>query len=281
MSFPTFPNVTPTISITTGQTIPLLLSSIAFEELALAHILNAEAEKLQFVLGTLNDGTTLFPPVVSITNLLDIDKSVQQTLRDVIMKEMLLEFKFENILELITTPGVIVTPPTPPTPPSPTCAGCSARGGGNQPMFHVNQGNRSFTTAPADLPQPGVMSLDGSICVGCQPNGSSFIFTFNPNGNPGTVQTFSSVFNSSWSISCGVGTDVFGQQALVMTITGIGDAVGTGTGTLTQTGVPFTLTLTTQTSPSLTPTFQLVFDGFNTGVQVAGVGQLQVRNDCV
>lgn len=105
MSFPNIPNVTPTISISVGQTVPLLLASIAFEELALAHIMNAEAEKIQFVLGTL--GTTALPAPVTISNILDVNKSVQRTLRDVIKKEMLLEFKFENILDLINT-----TPPT-------------------------------------------------------------------------------------------------------------------------------------------------------------------------
>ncbi|MGG0843893.1 hypothetical protein [Peribacillus sp. NJ11] len=101
MSFPNIPNITPLISVTTAQTIPLLLASVAFEELALAHIMNAEAEKLQLVLGTLPGGTPLSPPVVSLTDLLDVDRSVQRTLRDVIKKEMLLEFKFENILDLI------------------------------------------------------------------------------------------------------------------------------------------------------------------------------------
>jgi hypothetical protein len=101
MSYPNIPNITPLISITTEQTIPLLLSSIALEELALAHIMNAEAEKLQLVLGTLTGGTPLSPAEVSLDDLLAVNTSIQRTLRDVIKKEMLLEFKFENILELI------------------------------------------------------------------------------------------------------------------------------------------------------------------------------------
>ncbi|SFI78652.1 hypothetical protein SAMN04488574_104251 [Bacillus sp. 71mf] len=113
MSFPNIPNITPTISISTAQTIPLLLSSIALEELALAHIINAEAEKLQFVLGTLPPGrTTLSPPVVTISNLLTVDSSVQRTLRDVIKKEMLLEFKFENVLDLLATVSPLPPPST-------------------------------------------------------------------------------------------------------------------------------------------------------------------------
>ncbi|WP_249366872.1 MULTISPECIES: hypothetical protein [Neobacillus] len=108
MSNPSIPNITPTISLSIGQTVPLLLSSIALEELALAHLMNAEAEKLQFVLGTLTPTSTTFSPAtISLSNLLAVDASVQRTLRDVIKKEMLLEFKFENVLDLIQ----ILTPP--------------------------------------------------------------------------------------------------------------------------------------------------------------------------
>ncbi|WP_281888748.1 hypothetical protein [Paenibacillus sp. YYML68] len=102
MSQANIPNITPSISITIGQTVPLLLTSIALEELALAHIMNAEAEKLQFVLGTLTPtSSTLTPPDVTISNLLLVSSSVRRTLQDVIKKEMLLQFKFENILDLI------------------------------------------------------------------------------------------------------------------------------------------------------------------------------------
>lgn len=107
MSFPIIPNITPTISLTTSQTIPLLLASIAFEELALAHLTNAEAEKLQLILGTLAPTTTTFTPAtVSLSGLLGANANVQRTLRDVIMKEMLLEFKFENVLDLIAIGSV-------------------------------------------------------------------------------------------------------------------------------------------------------------------------------
>jgi hypothetical protein len=110
LSFPNIPNITPLISISAEQTIPLLLSSIALEELALAHIMNAEAEKLQFALGTLGDtGVALSPAEVSLGDLLDVNASIQRTLRDVIKKEMLLEFKFENVLDLIGT----LPPPAP------------------------------------------------------------------------------------------------------------------------------------------------------------------------
>jgi hypothetical protein len=100
MSFPNIPPITPEISVSTNDTIPLLLASIALEEMALAHIMNAEAEKLQFVLGTL-DTETVLTGTLTLDDLLSVNASVQRTLRDVIKKEMLLQFKFENILDLI------------------------------------------------------------------------------------------------------------------------------------------------------------------------------------
>jgi hypothetical protein len=97
MSQANIPNITPTISITIGDSISLLLASIAFEELALAHIVNAEAEKIQFVLGTLS-GVARITPAATLSDLLAIDASVSKTLQDVIKKEILLQFKLENIL---------------------------------------------------------------------------------------------------------------------------------------------------------------------------------------
>ncbi|MGG1552822.1 hypothetical protein [Paenibacillus ferrarius] len=102
MSQANIPNISPVINLTIGQTVPLLLSSIALEELALAHIVNAEAEKIQFVLGTLTPTLNTYSPVtVTLDNLLAINSSVRLTLRDVIKKEMLLQFKLEDVLALI------------------------------------------------------------------------------------------------------------------------------------------------------------------------------------
>jgi hypothetical protein len=93
MSMPTIPDIKPVIEISFEETIRLLLASIALEELSLAHIMNAEAEKIQEVIKC-SDGNKLF-------DLVCIDKSVERVLRDVIKKEILLEFKFENIRDLL------------------------------------------------------------------------------------------------------------------------------------------------------------------------------------
>jgi|GEM_PF-4654831 len=53
MSLPNIPNINPEITITKDNAINLILSSIAMQELGLSHVINAEGEKLQFILGTI------------------------------------------------------------------------------------------------------------------------------------------------------------------------------------------------------------------------------------
>ncbi|WJQ84678.1 hypothetical protein [Brevibacillus brevis] len=53
MSQPTIPNITPTISVTIEQSVSLLLTSIALEELALVHIMNAEAPLPRYPINTI------------------------------------------------------------------------------------------------------------------------------------------------------------------------------------------------------------------------------------
>ncbi|UKL01086.1 hypothetical protein [Brevibacillus brevis] len=96
MSQANIPNITPTITVTRDDAINLLLTSIAIEELSLGHIMNAEAEKLEYAIGTL-PGLTV---PASVSDLLLVNASVRQTLQDVAKKEMLLQSKLENILSV-------------------------------------------------------------------------------------------------------------------------------------------------------------------------------------
>lgn len=98
MSFPNIPDVNPAIDIEREDVISLLLASVAFEELGLAHIINAEAEKIQYVLGTLEGQIPVVP--TSIDDLIAINDSVNGTLRSIIKTQMLLQFKLEDILEI-------------------------------------------------------------------------------------------------------------------------------------------------------------------------------------
>ena len=98
MSFPTIPDVAPAIDIDREDVISLLLASIAFQQLGLAHIVNAEAEKIQFILGTLPDQQQV--PEPTMDDLIEINQTVRGVLRDSIKKEMLLQFKLEEVLDI-------------------------------------------------------------------------------------------------------------------------------------------------------------------------------------
>jgi hypothetical protein len=97
MSYPNIPDINPIEGLDREQVALLLLASIALEELSLAHIMNAEAEKLQYALGTLLPNQMSI--VTDLDDLLDINRSVERTLRTVIKKEMLLQFKLEDVLD--------------------------------------------------------------------------------------------------------------------------------------------------------------------------------------
>lgn len=89
---PKIPDIQPIIDIDREDVINLLLISIALEELGLAHIINAEGEKLQRVVKD-EDAT--------IDQLLEVNRAVERGLRNVIKKEMLLQFKLEDTIDLI------------------------------------------------------------------------------------------------------------------------------------------------------------------------------------
>jgi hypothetical protein len=99
MSFPTIPDINPTIDLNIDEVINLLLASVAFEELGLSHVINAEAEIVQFVLGTLPGQTA--PAAPTFDNLIDIDRSVVKTLQTVLKNQMLLQFKLEDIIDFL------------------------------------------------------------------------------------------------------------------------------------------------------------------------------------
>ncbi|MFE4427359.1 hypothetical protein ACFRH9_09695, partial [Peribacillus butanolivorans] len=109
MTFPNTPpeGINPIEGLDSVQIALLLLASIAFEELGLAHVINAEAEKLQGAIGTLVDSNDeLVNPLIragSLAELLAANREAEKMLRTIIKKEMLLQFKFENILEFLST----------------------------------------------------------------------------------------------------------------------------------------------------------------------------------
>ena len=97
MSLPKIPDLNPDINIKREDAVNILIASIGLEELALAHILNAEGEKIQYVLGTLEGSD---PGEITICDVMEINESVNRTLRNVIKTELLLQLKLEDALNL-------------------------------------------------------------------------------------------------------------------------------------------------------------------------------------
>lgn len=91
MSMPNIPDIDPHISLNRCETIEMLLSSIALEEISLSHILNAEGEKLQ---------TFLKNNPECLKDYIKINNSINKVLRTVVKSQILLQFKLEDVMEL-------------------------------------------------------------------------------------------------------------------------------------------------------------------------------------
>ncbi len=109
MSMPSFPPNG--ADMTQEEALTMIIASIAMEELALSHILNAEGEKLQYILGTL-PGTS---PCACPHDVLAVNKSVTALVEAVTQNQMLLKNKLAQVLEFCPLPS----PPPPACKPEP------------------------------------------------------------------------------------------------------------------------------------------------------------------
>ena len=99
MSMPSFPPNG--ADMTQEEALTMIIASIAMEELALSHILNAEGEKLQYILGTL-PGTS---PCACPHDVLAVNKSVTALVEAVTQNQMLLKNKLAQVLEFCPLPS--------------------------------------------------------------------------------------------------------------------------------------------------------------------------------
>lgn len=99
---PTFPNLENQIS--RDNAINYILTAIAMEELGLSHIINAEGEKIQYVLGTIPGITG---PNATIEEILSTNKSVQSVLDSAVQNQLLLKGKMESALNSSVLQGPI------------------------------------------------------------------------------------------------------------------------------------------------------------------------------
>ena len=93
MSLPSFPKVDPPIE--RENAVNQILSSIAMEELGLSHILNAEGEKLQYILGTLPG---LSGPSATVGDVLTATESVRSMLETAVQNQLFLKAKMQGAL---------------------------------------------------------------------------------------------------------------------------------------------------------------------------------------
>ena len=100
MSLPSFPNIDPPIK--REDAVNQILSSIAMEELGMSHILNAEGEKLQYILGTLPG---LSGPAATVKDVLNANGSVKDLLETATQNQLLLKSKMQCALDTTPTRG--------------------------------------------------------------------------------------------------------------------------------------------------------------------------------
>ncbi|MCL1989262.1 MAG: hypothetical protein FWG67_00055 [Defluviitaleaceae bacterium] len=105
MSMPTFPTDmnTPTKEEAFNQ----VISSIALEELGLSHVINAEGEKLQYILGTLEG--SLPPEPATIDDVLNVNKSVQKMLETISYYQMFLKGKMTDVLRHMPVEETVIS----------------------------------------------------------------------------------------------------------------------------------------------------------------------------
>ena len=155
MSLPSFPTVDPPIN--REDAVNQILSSIAMEELGLSHIINAEGEKLQYILGTLPG---LSGPPATVSEVLAANESVRSMLETAVQNQLFLKAKMQGALTASPMQG-----PTGPTGPSITATSAFAANTTGSTLAVVAGGTL--------IPLPDSQSLSPDITV----NGANTVFT--------------------------------------------------------------------------------------------------------
>ncbi|AHK48866.1 collagen-like protein [Bacillus velezensis] len=234
MSQPNLPNITPVVTLSRDDTINLLLSSIAMEELGMAHILNAEGEKIQYALGTIPG---LTGPPSSLADILNLNESVRDTLDSLMKQELLLGSKLDSISNIPTLAGP--TGATGPTGPTGAVGPAGATGptGAIGPTGATGAGLQGIV---AFNPLIAPTYTTGQVVLY---NGSSYVANVNsPAGTPGASADYTLLAAAGITGATGA-TGPTGSTGATGDIgpTGITGAAG-GTGPTGSTGTSLTAT---------------------------------------
>ncbi|PYG89876.1 hypothetical protein LY28_00475 [Ruminiclostridium sufflavum DSM 19573] len=146
MSMPNIPNLTPIIDIDREDAFNMLLASIAMEEMGLAHIINAEGEKLQYLFKS-----EAHKPF-SIADIKDVNYGVEKVIRETMKLQMLLQEKLDTVITHI--PNVCSTPYSPCPPPKPKCI----------PECILTGYGEGYISDEANAFKCGTATIESSLC---------------------------------------------------------------------------------------------------------------------
>lgn len=104
MSMPNYPSISE--DLTREKALDMILASIAMEELGLSHIINAEGEKIQYIIKKLDEDCNS-----SNEDLLAVNASVESLLRTLTEAQLVLKGKMQSVLDTMHN-GIGPTGPT-------------------------------------------------------------------------------------------------------------------------------------------------------------------------
>ncbi len=107
MTFPNISNISTEIKINREKSFNLLLASVAFEQLGLSNIINAEVEKLQYILDIFENNQQ--QEILTVRELIQINTTTRKLFRTVINSHILLQLKLEDVLDKITSKTTLST----------------------------------------------------------------------------------------------------------------------------------------------------------------------------
>nr|WP_248309090.1 collagen-like protein [Bacillus velezensis] len=155
------------------------------EELGMAHILNAEGEKIQYALGTIPG---LTGPPSSLADILNLNESVRDTLDSLMKQELLLGSKLDSISNIPTLAG-----PTGATGPTGPAGGPAGPTGAIGPAGATGPTGPTGPTGVTGAGLQGIVAFNPLIAPTYTPgqvvlyNGSSYVVnTASPAGIPDT-----------------------------------------------------------------------------------------------
>ena len=114
MSMPELPN--PSKIPTLDEAIAAIIASIAMEEVALSRVIDAESEKIKFIVECAKSQGC---ENMNIEDILAINKSVADVLEEITRLQIILKEKLDIATSHIPDTPVPPVPPVPPKPPKP------------------------------------------------------------------------------------------------------------------------------------------------------------------